>query len=133
MTYPAKPGIGIDIVDIDQFENAMQREGFREKVFSPAEIEICEGKPDPLASYAARFAVKEAFFKALGDPGMKAVPWTQIETLVENDTPALQLTPALEARMMGRFPFISLTHSHKIAAAVVLLLPANIPSPPELN
>lgn len=133
MNLPAKPGIGIDIVDIDQFEDAMQRDGFREKVFSSAEIEICEAKPDPLSSYAARFAVKEAFFKALGDRDMKAVPWTKIETVVEDEIPSLNLTPALEAKLLGRFPFISLSHSHRIAAAVVLLLPANIPAPPEIN
>ena len=71
-------GIGIDLVELDRFQGALERRGFRTKVFTPAEIKECESKPDPLQSYAARFAIKEAFYKALADPLMKSVPWNRM-------------------------------------------------------
>lgn len=118
------PGIGIDVVDINQFRTALRRGGFRDKIFTPAEIETCESRRDPLPSYAARFAVKEAFYKALADPGLTAVPWKQIETTVEDNVPTIHLSDTLQKRMSGRRVFISLTHSSQVAAAVVLLIPA---------
>jgi len=60
-------GIGIDIVDVKRLEQAVRRWGerFVERVFTPEEIEYCSGKANPYNSYAARFAAKEAFIKAL--------------------------------------------------------------------
>ncbi len=64
-------GIGIDIVDVKRIEQAVRRWGgrFVERVFTPEEIEYCLGRVNPYDSYAARFAAKEAFIKAL-DPGV---------------------------------------------------------------
>ncbi len=60
-------GIGIDIVDVQRLEQAIRRWGkrFVERVFTPEEIKYCSGKATPYNSYAARFAAKEAFIKAL--------------------------------------------------------------------
>ncbi len=116
-------GIGIDVVDIPRFKDAFQRQGFREKVFTCSEIEACESKPDALPSYAVRFAVKEALYKALADPSLKSVPWQQIETKIVNDIPTICLSDALRERIGNRSAFLSLTHTSQIAAAVVLLLP----------
>jgi len=110
-------------VELERFRKAFRRKGFREKVFTSREIEECEAKKDSLSSYAARFAVKEAFFKALADPTSKAVPWKQIETEGMGDTPTLRLSDALQARTPGMQVLVSLTHSGRMAAAVVLILP----------
>ncbi len=116
-------GIGIDLIDLDRFKAALEKEGFREKVFTRIEIEDCEGKPDKLQSYAVRFAVKEAFYKALADPTMNAVLWQQIETQVTEGVPSLRFTGIMAERLSNRTVSISLTHTEHTAAAVVMLLP----------
>ncbi|TKJ41674.1 4'-phosphopantetheinyl transferase [candidate division LCP-89 bacterium B3_LCP] len=116
------PGIGIDVVDLDSFTESCSREGFIEKVFCKSEIAYCQAKKDPFPSFAGRFAVKEAFYKALGDPDLKAVPWRGIETISEHGQLRVQLSEKLQKKMKGRKIYLSLTHSNYVAAAVVLLL-----------
>ena len=58
---------GIDICDVREVWRKLRRSpGLREDVFSPREIAYCERFPDPAPHYAARFAAKEAFAKAVG-------------------------------------------------------------------
>src|ERR1035437_928314 len=59
-------GIGTDITEVARISKSIQRNGFKEKVFSKIEIDYCEKKTNSSESFAARFAAKEAFFKALG-------------------------------------------------------------------
>ncbi|ASZ11475.1 holo-ACP synthase [Chitinophaga pendula] len=60
-------GIGTDIIEVARVEDKIRRvKGFRETIFSTAEITYCEQQAAPYQSYAARFAAKEAFLKALG-------------------------------------------------------------------
>ena len=60
-------GIGTDIIEINRVRQAVGREIFKQKVFTAAEQNYCESRGKQFAaSYAARFAAKEAFFKALG-------------------------------------------------------------------
>lgn len=76
-------GIGIDLVEIDRFKKVIKRQGkkFLERVFTPAEINYCLNKRLPYPHFAARFAAKEAFLKAIGTGwGAKNSPyWTEIE------------------------------------------------------
>ena len=59
-------GIGIDIIEVERIAHRVGRDtGFREFVFSKNEIEYCESKAHPFQHYAARFAAKEAFLKAI--------------------------------------------------------------------
>lgn len=60
-------GTGIDIIEVDRIEKVMGRDiGFRDKIFTPEEIEYCESKRHKYQHYAARFSAKEAFLKAIG-------------------------------------------------------------------
>ena len=60
-------GIGTDIIEIERVRRAVLNEHFKEKVFTENEQNYCESRGvQSAASYAARFAAKEAFFKALG-------------------------------------------------------------------
>ena len=60
-------GIGTDIIEIERVERALQNEHFVKRVFTAREIKYCNSRGrQKAASYAARFAGKEAFFKALG-------------------------------------------------------------------
>ena len=73
--------IGIDLVEISRIEEKLSRGNlrFRNRVFTPAEIEYCESRASRFASYAARFAAKEAAMKALGTGWGKGVRWRDIE------------------------------------------------------
>ena len=60
-------GIGCDLTEIYRVKKALTIEKFAARVFSPAEQEYCEARGmQKFASYAARFAAKEALLKALG-------------------------------------------------------------------
>ena len=78
---------GTDIIEIDRIKDAIKSDIFIKKIFTEKEIEYCESKKDParIQSYAARFAAKEAIFKAISkvlllDYGME---WKSIEILKE--------------------------------------------------
>ena len=60
-------GIGTDIIEIERVRRAVAGEHFKDKVFTTNEQNYCESRgAQSAASYAARFAAKEAFFKAFG-------------------------------------------------------------------
>ena len=61
-------GHGIDLVSIPRIRDILERQGehFRARVFTPVERAYCERMQDPAPHFAARFAAKEAFAKALG-------------------------------------------------------------------
>lgn len=60
-------GLGIDIIEIGRIKKAIENENFLARVFTVKEIAYCEAKKaQKMASYAARFAGKEAVLKAFG-------------------------------------------------------------------
>lgn len=60
-------GLGTDIIEIERVRRAVNKENFLDSVFTEAEQTYCNGRgKNSAASYAARFAAKEAFFKAIG-------------------------------------------------------------------
>lgn len=73
-------GIGVDIVEIDRLKNAAGRtnEKFLQRVFTPSERIYCDAKRERFACYAARFAAKEAVFKAMGT-GLAGARWVDVE------------------------------------------------------
>ena len=78
-------GIGADLCDVGRMQRELEREGhgFRDRVFTPGEVAYCESKRYPAPHYAARFAAKEAVFKALSGPRLERLPWQDAE--IEND------------------------------------------------
>ena len=74
-------GIGIDLVDIRRIENVLKRWGdrFVKRVFTEAEAGLCLKRSCPAASFAIRFAAKEAFSKALGLGMRNGIRWRDIE------------------------------------------------------
>ena len=74
-------GIGIDLVKVKRIEEALERWGerFQNKVFTPGEIRYCLQKKNPSPNFAARFAAKEAFVKALGIGIRRGVHWKDVE------------------------------------------------------
>jgi holo-[acyl-carrier protein] synthase len=93
-------GIGVDIVDIDRIERAIEgkKERFLNRIYTPDEREYCRGKPRPYRHFAARFAAKEAVSKALGT-GKRSMRWTDIEVCRDpKGCPFIKLTGGAAAR-----------------------------------
>ncbi len=110
-------GIGIDIIEVGRVRRAIERTPrFADRVFTPAEIAYSEGKASKFQHLAARFAAKEAFFKAIG----RRAGWTDVETVNEESG-----RPYLVVRSGEDFGFsrshVSLTHIGELAVAVVVL------------
>lgn len=87
---------GIDIIEVERIKKAIERQGksFLDKVYTEQEMEFCEntGKMK-YQHYAARFAAKEAIFKAISDEiSIKEDLWTKIKIYnVENGKPIADL------------------------------------------
>jgi holo-[acyl-carrier protein] synthase len=120
-------GIGVDIVQLDRVEQALNRFGdrFARRVLAPSEWPDYEAAGRPAAFLAKRFAAKEAFGKALGT-GIRA-PASFHEIRVERDAlgkPSFQFGTALgawlEHRGLGRH-HLSISDERVAAVAMVVL------------
>lgn len=115
---------GIDLVDLERFEQTLQRQGerFLQRIFTPRELALFRDHPQSLA---ARFAAKEAVAKALGC-GIGTIRWHDIEVLRdEHNAPALTLCAAAlkKAEELGLHTWsISLSHTHRQAIALAVAL-----------
>ena len=92
-------GIGTDIINIKRMEKSLKQYGnkFKDNIFSKNEIAYCEKKKNSGASYAKRFAAKEALSKALGTGIRKDIKFKHIEIL--NDSygkPSIRLKGAVK-------------------------------------
>jgi holo-[acyl-carrier protein] synthase len=120
-------GTGVDVVEIARFRKVLERlkDRFILRVFTPAEQQFCNAHRDPAPHYAARFAAKEALFKALGTGWAKGVTWLDVEVLRERqDAPAMVLhgeAQRLSASMGTHRVHLSLSHSEQWAVAMVIL------------
>jgi len=119
-------GLGIDIIEVERVATKICREaGFRELVFSKKEIDYCETKTDKFVHYAARFAAKEAFFKAIGTGWTEGTAFNEVEITNDvNGKPELSLLGATgKSKVALGIMTISLSLSHlkTIASAVVII------------
>jgi holo-[acyl-carrier protein] synthase len=120
-------GIGIDLVKVGRVKEALERWGerFQNKVFTPGEVRYCMQKKNPSPNFAARFAAKEAFVKALGIGIRRGVHWKDVE--VQRGPlgrPVLKLNGrAVEICQKERIEglFLSLTHDGDYSGAMVVL------------
>ena len=74
-------GTGVDIMETSRVEEALQKHGerFAKRVCTPAEIAYCGKFKNQAERLAARFAAKEAAFKALGTGWREGVRWVDVE------------------------------------------------------
>jgi holo-[acyl-carrier protein] synthase len=133
ITLPAQPeahraptGIGADIVDVARLERSLRRSSaFAAEVFSDDERRYCECQKRPPLHYAARFAAKEAFLKALGIGVLSGVSLRDIEVIRDaGGRPAFRLgdsASAALARAGGAAPLLSLSHDGPCALAFVVV------------
>ncbi len=119
-------GLGIDMVEVDRIAGKISKEaGFRELVFSPGEIAYCETKTNKFEHYAARFAAKEAFFKALGTGWADGTAFSEVEithkTSGQPDLNLLGRTRDTLAPLKINKILVSLSHIKTMASAVVII------------
>ena len=124
-------GIGSDLSDIRRIEKSIERFGerFTNRVFTDTERARSERKPDRAASYAKRFAAKEACAKALGT-GLKGGVHLRDMGVVnlKSGKPTMALTGGAAARLAKLTPegktaviHLSLTDDHPYAQAFVII------------
>lgn len=119
-------GVGIDMVEVDRIAEKIGKEqGFRELVFSAKEIAYCEAATHKYQHYAARFAAKEAFFKAMGTGWANGTAFNEIEITHNTEgKPLLGLSGGTAdwARQKGMDSIaVSLSHVKSMATAVVII------------
>ncbi len=117
--------VGIDLVEIQRIKVAIDRYGerFTNRIFTPWEIEYCLSKINPALSFAGRFAVKEAVFKAIGTGFAEGVKWKSVE--VVNDRrgqPQVRLGRAIRNHTGNNKIVISLSHTSNYAVASAILV-----------
>jgi holo-[acyl-carrier protein] synthase len=95
---------GVDTVSIPRIAALLAEFGdsFARRAFAPREREYCERRPDPVQHYAARWAAKEAFLKALGE-ARPTVSLDEIAVARKPEGPHLALGPEATAALDRRF------------------------------
>lgn len=124
-------GIGSDLIDIRRIENVLERHGerFIERVFTPVEQAKAERRQQRSATYAKRFAAKEACAKALGTGMRKGVFWRDMGVInLPGGRPTLQLTGGALARLATMTPAgytaridLTITDEWPLAQAFVII------------
>jgi holo-[acyl-carrier protein] synthase len=119
-------GVGTDIIEVQRVEEKLIRtKSLKEKLFTPTEIAYCESKHRPAMHFAARFAAKEAFLKAMGTGWTGGHKFSDIE--IVNDSlgkPELfvhgKVSDFCTAHGITAMQ-VSLSHIKDLAKAVVVL------------
>lgn len=120
-------GIGVDQVEVKRIEKLLRDrpEKATRRLFTAREREKCESRPRRDECFAARFAAKEAFVKALGCGLREGMSWTDIEVRTDgNGRPRIVLSGAAEDAFRtrgGSEIFLSFTHEGGQAVAFVVL------------
>ena len=120
-------GTGVDIAEVDRIEAAVQRFGarFLKRVFTPAEVRYCMGKPNAPERLAARFAAKEAGMKAIGTGLRHGITWQDVEVLrLPGQRPVMQFhgkAAEFATRLGCKRTHLSLSHTKEQAIAYVIL------------
>ncbi len=100
-------GFGIDLCDIRRIDELLARFGdrFAIRCFTEAERDKCEARTQRAASYAKRFAAKEACAKALGTGLARGVRWRDMGVVnLESGKPTLELTGGAALRLTALVP-----------------------------
>jgi holo-[acyl-carrier protein] synthase len=130
-------GVGTDLLDIRRIESTLDRFGARfcERVFTEGERLRCDRRIRRAASYAQRYAAKEACSKALGTGFRMGVAWRDIEVdNLPSGKPFLRLAGGARERLYTITPSgmlarieLSLTDEYPMAHAIVIIFGEQVP------
>lgn len=135
-------GIGSDLIDIRRIEKTLERFGdrFTNRVFTEIERAKSDRRAMRAASYAKRFAAKEACSKALGSGIRMGVAWREMGVVnLPSGKPTIALTGGAAARLQAMAPDgfrttidLTITDDFPLAQAFVVISawPADWPEPP---
>lgn len=119
-------GIGIDLIEVERIKKQLtSNPRFAKRIFTQREIDYCEGKKNQAQNYAARFAAKEAFFKALGTGWRDGLGFSQVE-IINNELGKPEIILNGKAQQLAKDKGItnmqvSLSHIKNLASAIVVL------------
>ncbi|HUT02807.1 MAG TPA: holo-ACP synthase [bacterium] len=116
--------VGVDIVRISRVREIAKRRGerFLNRYFSKGEVEYSFTKSDPYPHLAARFAAKEAAFKAFSSAGVRGLPLSSFEVVLGGGgVPAIRDSGRASCRFASDNIAVSLSHDGDLAIAVVML------------
>jgi holo-[acyl-carrier protein] synthase len=121
-------GIGVDLFSVTRIEDELDKgdQGLRDHIYTPEEIAYCEAKRYPGQHFAARFAAKEAVFKALGSANLGSTHWRDVEVRSDPHTGRShvllkgKVKEAADALGVTNV-FVSLSHTRDWAVASVVL------------
>ncbi|HAB53481.1 MAG TPA: holo-[acyl-carrier-protein] synthase [Ignavibacteriales bacterium] len=118
-------GIGIDIIEIDRIKESIEKFGdrFLNKIYTQKELDYCLKKNNKYQHLAARFAAKEAVYKALATGWDADVSWQNIEISNEpNGMPIVTLQGKLKKFLhKGKDLKISMSHSRDYVACMAII------------
>jgi holo-[acyl-carrier protein] synthase len=124
-------GIGSDLVDIKRIESSLERFGdrFVKRIFTEIEQKRSDGRAERAASYAKRFAAKEACSKALGTGLRRGVYWRDMGVVnLRGGKPSIALTGGAAARLAEITPAgmtsqidLTITDEYPLAQAFVII------------
>ena len=131
-------GIGSDIIDIRRIERTLERFGrrFIDRVYTPVEQRKSEGRAQRAASYAKRFAAKEACAKALGTGFRFGVYWRDLGVVnLPSGKPTMKLTGGAARRLKeitppGMVAQIDLTITDDDPQAQAIVIISAVPARP---
>lgn len=128
-------GLGSDLIDIRRIERTLERFGerFILRVFTETERRKSDGRAMRAASYAKRFAAKEACSKALGTGFRRGVHWRDLGVVNEpSGRPTLELTGGAKEHLDSLIPGgmipridLTITDDFPMASAVVIISAIN--------
>ncbi len=134
-------GVGTDLANIERIERTLTRFGtrFTNRVFTAAEQQLAERRQQTIATYAKRWAAKEACSKALGTGLRMGIAWRDMAVRnLRSGQPRMELTGWAAERLAEMTPpghravvHVSLTDDHPWAQAFVVIeaLPINPVTP----
>jgi len=124
-------GLGSDIIDIRRIERTLERHGerFIGRIFTEIERRKSEARAQRAASYAKRFAAKEACAKALGTGMSRGVFWRDMGVVnVPSGKPTMELTGGAALRLRAMVPegmraviHLTITDDYPLAQAFVVI------------
>ena len=124
-------GHGIDLVEIERIRGLIQRhdQRFLNRVYTPEEQKYCGAKASSHIHYAARWAAKEAFYKALPSQVQPFAEWKMVEIVSGGKTfgqPVMSvIDPKLAEKMANagiKDVMVSLSHERTMAIASVMMM-----------
>ena len=124
-------GVGTDLANIARISGVLKRHGdrFRKRVFTETEQRKSERRKDVAATYAKRWAAKEACSKALGTGLRMGISWKDMAVSnLNTGQPVMSVTGWAEERLISMTPngyratiHVSLTDDHPWAQAFVII------------